>query len=60
MSEQQEREQRIRERAYQIWLEQGRPQGKDRDNWAQAEGELRAGNSDMAESPIPGPYENIA
>ena len=36
-------EQRIRERAFCIWIEQGRPESKDREHWQQAEGELMAG-----------------
>ena len=27
------REQRIRERAYQLWLEEGKPEGRARDHW---------------------------
>ncbi|PGH53974.1 hypothetical protein CRT60_29520 [Azospirillum palustre] len=30
-------EQRIRDRAYAIWLEEGCPHGRDADHWAQAE-----------------------
>jgi hypothetical protein len=36
-------EQRIRERAFHIWIEQGQPEGKDREHWEQAESELMAG-----------------
>jgi hypothetical protein len=36
-------EQRIRERAFFIWIDQGRPEGKDREHWQQAESELIAG-----------------
>ncbi|CAH2601067.1 conserved protein of unknown function [Rhodovastum atsumiense] len=32
-----EREQRIRERAYFLWLEDGCPEGRDRDHWERAE-----------------------
>jgi Protein of unknown function (DUF2934) len=35
-----ETEQRIRERAYQIWIEEGRPTGRDKEHWARAEQEL--------------------
>ena len=31
----------IAERAYQIWVEKGRPVGTDSDNWAEAESQLR-------------------
>jgi hypothetical protein len=36
-------EQRIRQRAFYIWIEQGRPEGKDKEHWQQAESELMAG-----------------
>ena len=36
-------EQRIRERAFYIWIEQGQPDGKGREHWEQAESELMAG-----------------
>ena len=32
--------QRTRERAYQIWEEEGRPEGREIEHWLQAEGEL--------------------
>jgi Protein of unknown function (DUF2934) len=35
-----ELERRIRERAYQIWLEQGQPGGRDKEHWERAEEEL--------------------
>ena len=31
---------RIRERSYQIWEQEGRPEGRDLDHWLQAEREL--------------------
>lgn len=34
------RERCIQERAYQIWEEQGRPQGRDDEHWRQAEREF--------------------
>jgi hypothetical protein len=33
-------ERRIRERAFQIWTEEGQPTGRDRDHWLMAEAEL--------------------
>ena len=36
----QEMKQRTRERAYQIWIEEGQPDGRDKEHWAQAEQEL--------------------
>lgn len=35
-----DRETRIRQRAYQLWLDEGSPQGKQDDHWAQAEREI--------------------
>ncbi|MCG5241742.1 DUF2934 domain-containing protein [Azospirillum doebereinerae] len=35
-------EQRIRDRAYTIWLEQGCPHGQDGDHWLQAERDVAA------------------
>lgn len=32
----------IRQRAYQLWEGEGRPQGRDRDHWHQAAAELEA------------------
>jgi Protein of unknown function (DUF2934) len=34
------REQAIRERAYAIWDDEGRPDGKDLDHWLRAEAEI--------------------
>jgi DUF2934 family protein len=36
-------EQHIRARAFYIWIEQGQPEGKDKEHWQQAESELMAG-----------------
>ena len=40
MKNDRETEQRIRERAYQIWINEGQPAGRDKEHWAQAEQEL--------------------
>ena len=47
-------EQRIRERAYAIWLLEGRPEGRSGAHWAQAENELlREPKEDaIAETPV--------
>ena len=58
MNEQKEREQRIRERAYQIWLSEGQPEGREKENWHEAEKQILEQESGQA-SPLPGPYENI-
>lgn len=31
---------RIRSRAYELWEEEGRPHGRDREHWSQAESEM--------------------
>lgn len=43
------REHRIRERAYAIWEQEGRPAGKDLDHWLRAEAEIAADERDAAE-----------
>ena len=35
-------EQRVRERAYEIWQNAGRPEGKSVEHWLQAEAEITA------------------
>ena len=35
-----DRERRIRERAFEIWIEEGQPQGKEREHWERAEKEM--------------------
>jgi hypothetical protein len=35
-----DRETRIRQRAYELWLDEGSPEGKQDDHWAQAEREI--------------------
>lgn len=44
-----EREQRIRNRAYEIWDREGRPLGRELEHWAQASREI-----DQGEGPIEG------
>ena len=34
-----DRERRVRDRAYEIWEQEGRPSGRERDHWEQAERE---------------------
>lgn len=38
-------ERRIRERAFQIWIEEGQPRGRDKEHWLIAEAELASGPS---------------
>lgn len=37
-----QKEQAIRERAYAIWEEEGRPDGKDLEHWRRAEDEINS------------------
>ena len=39
--------QRIRERAYELWEREGRPQGRHLDHWVQAERETEAGSAGL-------------
>ena len=39
-AEEMERRQKIRERAHEIWIEQGRPEGRDLEFWLVAEREF--------------------
>ena len=43
------RERRIRERAYTIWAQEGRLDGKDREHWLRAEAEIAAEERGAAE-----------
>ena len=36
------KQERIRTRAYEIWCEEGRPEGRDHDNWLKACDEIEA------------------
>ena len=48
-----DRETRIRERAYKLWEENGRPDGRDADLWQQAEDLIAMeDNPDAGQSPI--------
>ncbi len=49
-----EREGHIRERAYAIWEREGRPHGRDREHWRQAEAEIsvRAGDDDNGDGAV--------
>ncbi len=64
MANDEERQQPIRERAYQIWLDEGQPDGHDKEHWEQAEKQIaeekeaESGDKSVA-PPLPGPYENI-
>jgi len=58
------RDERIRQQAYQIWLDEGCPDGRHKDHWEQAEkiitreddlGKKDERGTDPAVGPIPGP-----
>jgi hypothetical protein len=58
------KEERIREQAYRIWLEEGRPEGRENEHWEKAEklvnriDELSKedeSGDDAAIGPVPGP-----
>lgn len=51
-----DRDDRIRERAYAIWETQGRPDGQHEDHWSQAEAEL----PEDAADPLPPGATDIA
>jgi DUF2934 family protein len=53
-------EQRVRERAYQIWLEEGQPAGREREHWERAKAQIEQGQHKGEEPPLAGPYENVA
>jgi hypothetical protein len=38
-------EDRIRQRAYTLWEQEGRPEGRDRHHWEQASGEMQGGDA---------------
>jgi hypothetical protein len=59
MADEKDREQRIRERAYQIWLQEGQPEGRDAAHWELAKAEITAEDMPAEEGnpPIPGPYQ---
>ena len=48
-------EEKIRQRAYERWEQEGRPDGRDRDHWHQAEAEIKSVRSRAALLLGPGP-----
>ena len=55
-----DREEQIRQRAYSIWEEQGRPQGEDMRHWLQAWQELANTGTDDADATTPADQEGSA
>lgn len=50
------REEQLRQRAYDIWQSEGEPHGRDRDHWEQAERDFAPATSEGAEpKPAAGP-----
>ena len=43
----QDREDRIRKRAYQLWQQEGSPEGRPDDHWLQAEREIDHGDGEI-------------
>jgi hypothetical protein len=48
-----DRDARIRERAYYLWLEEGQPHGRDREHWRRAESEVIAAERSIEEERPP-------
>lgn len=55
-----DRERAIRQRAHEIWLAQGEPEGRDAEHWEQAERELAAGggNGETVDAAMPQAVSN--
>ncbi len=51
MNEGTEREERIREEAYRIWEQEGRPQGREREHWKEAVRRVDSGNGSSTANP---------
>jgi hypothetical protein len=49
--EERNREERIRLRALEIWREEGYPEGRAREHWAQAEREVGGGDPSTGDQP---------
>jgi Protein of unknown function (DUF2934) len=48
-----EREDRIRQRAYELWQQEGTPDGKPDDHWYQAEREIDEGEGEIEGDDVP-------
>jgi hypothetical protein len=64
MSETSSNEDRIRQRAYLIWIDEGRPEGREKEHWEQAEKSIQRqdelskedeSGTTPAVGPVPGP-----
>lgn len=58
------KQERIRMRAYEIWCEEGRPDGRDQDNWLKAcdeiEADLRQAAGLPPKKPVPAAKPKVA
>ena len=64
MADERDMEERIRERAFHIWIQEGRPEGRDKEHWELAKAQIAAEEQQSADqgekAPIPGPFENLS
>jgi hypothetical protein len=64
MAEERDMEERIRERAFHIWIQEGRPEGRDKEHWELAKAQIAAEERQTADqgekAPLPGPFENLS
>lgn len=51
MADESEQEQRIRERAFRLWIDEGQPEGRDKEHWERAEKELGGVGEPRSEAP---------
>lgn len=54
-----EKEARIRERAYEIWVREGQPHGRDAEHWQMAEAEISAESEAVADRAAAGSKPRI-
>jgi hypothetical protein len=59
MRQDEDREQRIRERAFQLWIEDGRPFGKAEEHWERARVEIE-GQKDKSGETVATPPKDAA
>ena len=50
---------RVRERAYSLWEQEGRPEGRAEDHWRRAEAEVGVNHGDEAPPGTPGAREHV-
>lgn len=48
-----DREEKIRKRAHELWLQEGQPDGKPDDHWYQAEREIDQGDGEIEGDDVP-------